>query len=184
MARKSLAEKAESRTRILGAAAKLIRTNGIEGTTVAEVMEEAGMTHGGFYRHFDSKEDLVAEAISVAVQDALNFFSSGDSATHEEATAYVSNYATKEHARAMASGCPIPLLSAEVARGSDAWRDALRAGVTKTTKKLTDGLNLKDEADALVLLSTLVGGLLIARGVGEGALQDKLLSGITERVQA
>lgn len=184
MARKSVAEKAESRIRILEAAADLIRTNGIEGTTVAQVMEEAGMTHGGFYRHFESKDDLVAEAISVAVQSTLSAFYDDHAATREEATAYVSAYATKEHALATATGCPIPRLSGEIARGSEAWQKALRAGVTKTTKKISEGLEIDQESEALILLSTLVGGLLIARGIGEGEMQDRLLSDIAAHVSS
>ncbi len=183
MARRSQADKAESRRKILEATAGLIREQGIEGSSVTEIMEQAGMTHGGFYRHFDSKEDLVAEAIAVAFKAGLDTFEDGHAGTAEEAEAYISQYLSRRHVEEPAGGCPIPLLGAEIARGSEVGRAALAKGILQASQKLSEGLNDHSKSDALLILSTLVGTLVLARGVGEGELQDEILQATSDHMR-
>jgi len=184
LARRSQAEKAESRSRILSAAAGLIRQKGIERTSVAEVMDRAGMTHGGFYRHFDSKSDLVAEAIGEAFRAGLDVFDDEEAGTPDQVMEYVEQYLSEEHVLTPEIGCPLPTLSAEVARGAGPWRDSLSDGVDTATRKLAEGIEDAEQSDTLVVLSLLVGTLLLARGIGEGSLRDELLRASERHVRS
>lgn len=183
MPRKTLEEKEESRVRILDSAAELIRKNGIENTSVSDIMAAAGMTHGGFYRHYPSKEALVSEAIEKAFRSGLDAFDKEGATPAEKAATYVQNYLSDTHIETPEDGCPIPLLGTEVARGSDEWQSALRKGVTQATDGLSDGIPDLPRGEALVLLSTLVGSMVLARGLGEGELREALLSSVREALQ-
>ncbi len=183
MVRRSQSEKAESRAKILESAAGLIRANGIETTGVSEVMKSAGLTHGGFYRHFDSKDSLIAEAISAAFDSGLRIFSEDHPATADEVEEYVEQYLSGDHIEGLFGACPIPLLSADIARGSDEWKDAFEEGVERTVTKLSEGMGQTAKDDSLVLLSALVGALVIARGVGEGPLRDQVLQVAKDKVR-
>ncbi len=183
MARKSTAEKADSRLRILTAAADLIRQNGIEGTSVSEIMDRAGMTHGGFYRHFESKGQLVAEAISEAFRAGLDVFDDDAPGTAEQADTYVDQYLSEEHITEPQKGCPMPVLSPEVARGDEAWGEALSKGLSTASTKLAQGIDDMAQREALALLSLLVGTISLARGVGEGQLRNAILKASEEQIR-
>ncbi|MEM9388234.1 MAG: TetR/AcrR family transcriptional regulator [Pseudomonadota bacterium] len=175
MAKRTQSEKAESRENIVAAAATRIRENGIESTSIADVMRDAGMTHGGFYRHFESKEELVAAAITEAFKAGLHVFDEDLPGNAAQAGEYLAQYLSDQHVREPAIGCPIPLLGAEVGRGGAAWSDALARGVATASEKLEDGLDGLTRTEVLTLMSTLVGTLVIARGLGEGAFQREVV---------
>lgn len=154
----SQAQKAENRARILALAAAHIRAHGIESLTVAALMEAAGLTHGGFYGHFSSREALVAAAIETAMDDgaAGAARAKGDS-LHEIARGYLS----QRHRDAPDSGCAIAAIGGETARFSDDSRammathiDAFIAGVRPF---------VADDDHAAMTVSALVGALMIAR---------------------
>ena len=168
----------------MSAAASLIRRKGIEGTSVAEVMDRAGMTHGGFYRHFDSKSDLVAEAISEAFRAGLDVFDDDQAGTRDQAKEYVEQYLSDRHVQTPEIGCPLPILSSEVARGAGPWRDSLCRGVDTATTRLAEGIEDAEQSDALVVLSLLVGTLSLARGIGEGPLRDELLRASEKHIRS
>ena len=118
MPRMSAEEKRKSHERILKAASRLFRQNGVEATSVADVMQAAGLTHGGFYRHFDSKEALISAAFRQAVDEVLpEDEAAGEGAQRTAARqAYVNRYLSKEHAEDRATGCPLAAMGAEIAR--------------------------------------------------------------------
>ncbi|MEL7537606.1 MAG: TetR/AcrR family transcriptional regulator [Pseudomonadota bacterium] len=182
MARKSNAEKAASRENIVAAAARLIRQSGIDETSVAAIMQAAGMTHGGFYRHFESKDDLVTAAVTESFKAGLDEFSEHHDGTPDEAEAYIAQYLSDDHVEQPDIGCPIPLLGAEIARGTDTWQRALADGVATATRKLGEGLPGLSRADVLTLFSTLVGTVVLSRAVGDGALRAELLAANREHV--
>ena len=184
MPRRTQLEKDESRHKIIAAAATRIRERGIADTSISNVMHDAGMTHGGFYRHFDSKDDLVEAAIGEAFKAGLDIFDDDEPGTRTQAIAYLEQYLSNQHVEEPAIGCPIPALGAEVSHGEIQWRDALANGVTKACTKLGDGLDELSRDEVLVLISTLVGSLVIARGIGDRELKWELLRASQRHVKA
>lgn len=118
MPRMSDAEKQRSHNRILDAAARLFRQNGIASTSVADVMKAAGMTHGGFYRHFDSKEDLVAVAFRHAVDDVVSDLEKATTpeGRDRERDNYIKTYLSRAHVMDGGQGCPLAAMGTELAR--------------------------------------------------------------------
>src|SRR6478609_1999499 len=101
-------EKAKNHRRIVDIAARRIRESGTDGPGVAELMKEAGLTHGGFYKHFDSRDDLVAEAVERALRDNEGFMTTltaGAADAHAALRAFVDWYTSAEHRDAPGAGC-------------------------------------------------------------------------------
>src|SRR5271156_954431 len=120
--RKSKKEAAETRQRILKAAAAKFRQNGIGGTGLADLMAAAGLTHGGFYKHFESKEQVVAESITLATESTVSTMRQTLSASPgpRGLNAVISEYLSPEHRDDPSGGCPLVSLGGEVPRGGDA----------------------------------------------------------------
>ncbi len=169
--------KQETRARILDAAAAEFRARGVSGVGVADVMERAGLTHGGFYSHFSSKDDLLVEALRRAVQQTRETLAGSlDSVPAEQRlAAMIDRYLSPEHATHPERGCPVAALAPELSRaGGKArrelarmirWRlDWLRGPGQPQPGHLT-------EEQAKVALACMVGAIVLARGLGgaEGA---------------
>ncbi|WP_407522867.1 TetR/AcrR family transcriptional regulator [Methylobacterium oryzisoli] len=174
---------AASRARIVAAAARLLRERGIEATSLADVMAAAGMTHGGFYKHFRSKDDLVAAALGAAFAEHAERFAQRRAAHGVEAAlgAYVEEYFSPEHVAHPGLGCPVAALGAETGRGAAEVSAALARGVEETIARLvaaappgSDGAAAR--AAAIRRLTAMVGAVIVARGVGPGALRDEVLA--------
>jgi TetR/AcrR family transcriptional repressor of nem operon len=169
--RKSREESAETRKRIVRAAAGKFRENGIVATGLAELMKAAGLTHGGFYKHFDSKDQLVAEATTAALDSLLEGL-----AAHSTVGGAVAAYLTTRHRDNPASGCPLAALGSELAHADKKAREAAMAGFVK----LVDIMVGKDKtADArrraLVAAATMIGALTMSRVVTDPKLSAELL---------
>lgn len=173
--RKSAEEKEESRRHILKAASELFRKNGIDGASVNDVMKKAGMTHGGFYRHFASKEELVAAAIGEARKEVLSVFGETTAKRRREVKAYIGMYLSTEHAASPQKGCPLASMGVEAARGPAAWRDAMAESVEEIIARLREGSETLSEDEALELFSTMVGSVVLARAVGESPYSERIL---------
>src|SRR5271167_834435 len=117
-------QKQRTHNQILAEAATAIRAKGPDRMVVAEVMSKAGLTHGGFYAHFASKDDLIAEAIGEMFRQAGGKFDriAGELAPAEALATYIDFYLSAEHRDARSSGCPLPTLSADLPRLPDAAR--------------------------------------------------------------
>lgn len=170
--RKSKEETAESRRRILDAAARLYREQGFDGVGVADIMEAAGMTHGGFYRHFPSKEALIGEAMSeVFAYRADRLTPTGGTGGIELVREYVRTYLTEGHLDTPSGGCPIAAVGSEAAHVggvvSSAFNDGIEQLVNRVAAALGDSED--DRAQALRLLSTMVGAVVVARAAGPGS---------------
>jgi len=164
--------KRNTRVRIVEAAAEEFRRHGIAQVGVAEVMRHAGLTHGGFYAHFDSKEDLLAEAIGYASEQVNSMLDTSPeddaSARHllEVAMTYLSSFHLTHPERA----CPVATLGPELLRGSQKVRRTLAAEIRRRLKKLHDltSAQLPPEArrqQAAGTFACMVGGLILARGL-------------------
>jgi TetR/AcrR family transcriptional regulator, transcriptional repressor for nem operon len=165
-------EKQKSRARILKAASRRFRENGIAGTGVADVMKDAGMTHGGFYKHFDDKDALVRAALAEAFGDVL-----GPESVGNDAATFNGRYLSTDHRDNAGKGCPLVALGGEVARLDTAIRAVMSDGVQARIALLQNaqsGTTRPREA-AIRDLATLVGALVLSRAV-EGPLSDEVLA--------
>lgn len=181
--------KALSHERILDTAARTIRRAGCGGVGVADVMREAGLTHGGFYAHFPSRDALLAEALARAGRDSSDrldarmaaHLAQGRSALH----ALVLSYLTDEHAAHPENGCAVAALAAEMPRQApevqQAGRDRVTALIDRVRRCLPEGT---DPQQAVVIAGTLVGALQLARALGNGPLGQALLQSTRDALLA
>jgi TetR/AcrR family transcriptional regulator, transcriptional repressor for nem operon len=179
--RKSRSEAAKTRERIVTAAAAEFRQHGIAATGLADLMKAAGLTHGGFYRHFASKDQLVAEACSAAVATMNERVASSASRKRgrKGLEAAVADYLSTEHRDNPRDGCPLAALGSELARADTPARAAATAGFLKLVDALAGGFDegTPDEARrrAMVVALTLIGALTVSRVVTDQALSDAIL---------
>src|SRR6478736_4736355 len=120
----SQADKVESHDRIVHIAATRFRENGLNGIGVAELMKDAGLTHGGFYRHFASRDELVAEAIERALSEGAQAVAATAEAPHCPLDALVDAYLSRTHRDNLATSCAVTTLAADVARSNERARAA------------------------------------------------------------
>jgi TetR/AcrR family transcriptional repressor of nem operon len=172
--------KEQTRRRVLRAAAQAIRAEGPHKVGVADVMAKAGLTHGGFYAHFKSKDDLVAEAIGEMFRQSRKrlMAKSGDPA--RDLVDYIDFYLSAEHRDARGQGCPLPYLSGDAPRMSDGARAAFATGAAGLCERLADRLAAlgrpEPDADATSMLAELVGALALARAETDLARSDAILA--------
>jgi TetR/AcrR family transcriptional repressor of nem operon len=166
--------------RIVKTAARAIRRSGYGGTGVAEIMKEAGLTHGGFYAHFDSRDGMLAEAADRAGADTVAFLTRvADEAPPEKALeAMLRAYLSKEHLQSTETGCAVAALGSEMPRQAP----KVRRAATRRIKEMID-LIARQSPDwgqpgaherALVTLATALGALVLARAVDDPKLSDGL----------
>ncbi len=173
--------KEKTRARVLKEAAKAIRAEGPHRIGVAAVMAKAGLTHGGFYAHFKSKDDLVAAAIDEMFKDAsARFNNATDGFSPEDGMVrYVNFYLSRDHRDARGTGCPVAALSADLPRMEGLTRARYGQGVESLTAKLEGQLvalgHENAAAVALSVVAELVGALSLARAVGDQMQSDQFL---------
>ena len=166
----------ETRTRIVAAARKLFNRNGFDGVTIGDIMKEAGLTHGGFYRHFASKSDLYAEVLDC-------FFTNPEWAcgwkgmeefdeTAEMAPQIIRAYLSNAHFDDVENACPMVALPSDVARASHNAKRAYQAAFEGMVAILEHGASSRNSALAIAALC--VGGMVIARASDDRALGDEL----------
>lgn len=174
--------KERTRERVLKEAAKAIRAQGPHKIGVAQVMAKAGLTHGGFYAHFASKDDLVAASIGQMFKDSAGRFAAETAADSpaQGLARYIDFYLSAQHRDSRGSGCPLPYLSADAPRLTVAAREAFAGGVAGLRAKIAGKLDLLGVADAAgqasSLLSELVGALSLARAEPDPARSDAILA--------
>lgn len=173
--------KAETHERILKNASVRLRERGAAGLGVAELMKEAGLTHGGFYAHFASRDALISEAFVHAMElAAKRWRKRADEAPEGEGLAsVVDGYLTGAHRDDIGNGCALPALGAEVSRANPKVRKAVAAKLERMIEVIAgeiSGLNEKDaRREAIGSLATMMGALLMARMAGTGELSDEIL---------
>jgi TetR/AcrR family transcriptional regulator, transcriptional repressor for nem operon len=174
--------------RILDAAARAIRRSGFEGVGVADVMKEAGLTHGGFYAHFDSREAMLAEALTRAGSGGAASLARRVEGRKAGATTFrgiVEGYLSEAHLAGTESGCPVAALASEMPRQSPELREASVKRVQSLVEKVRDALpgpGAKEEA--MVIASTMVGALQLARVLGTNAKGRSMLAAARESLLA
>lgn len=182
--------KQQTRARILAAALSVFRREGFAAAGVDGVMAEAGLTAGGFYSHFKSKNELLAAALTQALSDArvLRGLDDPSPAGAERVRAIVAKYLSPAHRRAMDRGCPMPPLLAELARQAAPARrvfeDALAELVASLAANLHETKSSPADDQALAMLSAMIGGMTLARAVADEALADRILSATRRMIES
>jgi len=179
---------AQNREQILTTAARLFRENGIRATGVDAISRRAGVTHGGFYSQFDSKEAVAAEAIRVALSRWRHVWrGAADRKRRSEALrSIVTGYLSPEHRDTPGRGCVVAALGPSIARQSRKVRAAFTAELKDAVDFLAglmpgDGPSRRHE-DALAAFACMIGALILARAVDDGRLSGRILDAASKRV--
>lgn len=171
----SRAQAEENRERILDNAAQLFRERGFDGIGLNDLMQAAGLTRGGFYGHFESKDDLAAQASRRALQANREQWKQQ---ADRSLSAWVQAYLSDAHRDHIGAGCGLVALAGDAARGGPAVKEVFAEGVRNLVATLQGQMPAADAAgqreQALAMLSTLVGALLLSRAVGDSGLSQEL----------
>jgi TetR/AcrR family transcriptional repressor of nem operon len=168
------AKAAENRARIVETASRLFRAKGFDGVGLDAIMKEAGLTHGGFYGHFTSKEDLAAEAVVRALEQ-----SAGLQSRYTNVADFVSDYLSESHFADRANGCVLAALGGDVARRGEGVRSGVTSYVHTALERLAGlfrGTTAARRRRAISTLAGIVGALTLARAVEDPVLSDEILS--------
>jgi TetR/AcrR family transcriptional repressor of nem operon len=179
--RYAASETAKKHDRILAEAARLFRERGFAGAGVAEIMKAAGLTHGAFYAHFDSKEALTAEALvrAFAQSDDRIYATTANAADPKQA--FLDSYLSTRHRDHSGAGCAIAALGPEIARDPQ-----LRAPFTEQVKRMIAGMAERfgwgskkaSRQNAIHLLSAAVGALVLSRAVDDRRRSEEILASV------
>lgn len=180
MSRTPNSHKAETHERIVAIAARAIRRKGYAGVGVADVMKEAGLTHGGFYAHFKSRDALLLEALERASRDTYDAVkSNADQLARKGISlfrALVESYLADSHLASLETGCPVAALGCEMPRQTDEVREASATRVRNLISAVRNALVNEPKTSANVVAGTLVGSLQLARALGDNAEGRAVLS--------
>jgi TetR/AcrR family transcriptional regulator, transcriptional repressor for nem operon len=180
--RSDLSRKEATHDRIVHAAARAIRRSGYSGTGVADIMKDAGLTHGGFYAHFDSREAMLAEAADRAGAESVATLERIAAAAPPEKglQALTRAYLSKEHLEGPDSGCPMAALGSEMPRQAPEVRRAatrrIKEAVDLVARQLPDWGKPGAHEQALATVSMMVGAMVLARAVDDPKLSDAIRS--------
>ena len=183
MARYSPDHKEKTQARVVDLAAAHIRANGLDSLSVAGVMAEAGLTHGGFYAHFSSRDALVAAAVAHLFDTAVDTVSRFEARHGREALdRYVDYYLSPRHRDDNAAGCPIPALAGEIRNAAPAVKAAFDVGLERLTIRLGALMPEGGRKAALSLLSEMAGVLAVARTLADPRRSNDLLAAARKSV--
>ena len=173
--------KARTRDKVLHEASRAIRREGPQGISVTSLMASAGLTHGGFYAHFASKEALVAEALDVAFADASSMYARTTKGFKPDAALrrYIGAYLSEGHRDARDTGCPLPSLGSDISRMDPATRERFGVGVDRLKGRMQGLLEAIGRVGAEDLagsmLAEMVGALSVSRAMPAGPGSDAVL---------
>jgi len=174
-----------NRERIVKVAAKRFREDGFDGVGVADLMQDAGLTHGGFYGHFESKESLIAEAVSLTLANSAETWSRViGSAPENPLRALVEFYLSAKHRDGPGEGCLIAAVGAEAGRHGQPLKEKIASGLEPLLGLLAgivpgDSESERREA-AIAVYAGLIGGMVLARAVGDAGLSAEILRAVSD----
>ncbi|MGH8787742.1 MAG: TetR/AcrR family transcriptional regulator [Cupriavidus necator] len=171
----SQSQKQQTHERIVEVAAQRLCELGLEGLSIANLMKEVGLTHGGFYKHFESRDELVAEAL-------VSAFASTQARSARRATfqAMVSAYLSKRHRDSPGTGCAVAAVVNDMGRAHEDARALYTEQVRKSLGTIGGLLDAADDAGAIVALSAMIGALGLARAVDDPTLSGKMLATVQD----
>lgn len=178
---------AENRQRIVETASRLFREHGLAGIGVADLMKRAGLTHGGFYGHFPSKEDLMAEACARALAESLaKWRARVDAEPDDPLGAVAALYLSESHCAQPGGGCAIAALGSEAARHGEPVRRAMTDGLRPLIDLLAERVPGRSKSakrqKALATFASMVGAVTLARAVDDPALAEEILRATSESI--
>ena len=178
---------AEHREQILVAAANRFREHGFDGISVADLMREVGLTHGGFYGHFSSKEELVALASLRAMSETVTKYQKViDEATGDPLEAVAKHYLSLRHHDHPETGCVLAALGSELARQPASIRDAVTEGeqefLTLLARIVPGRTKAARKKTAIAALATMIGGMVLARTVSDSELRQTILEAVAASI--
>ena len=181
--------KEETRARVVKAAAAAVRAKGPDGVGVAEIMKEVGLTHGGFYAHFPSKEALVAAAIGEAFDQGRRRFGrlTADLTGLEAFGAFVDSYVSMDHRAFPERGCPVATIASDLPRQGAAVREVFDAGVSSLIGRVANwlpGEAAEREGLASSLVAEMAGVVGLSRAVSDDAMAARFLEQSRRRIRA
>jgi TetR/AcrR family transcriptional repressor of nem operon len=188
----SKAKKAESHDRVVRVAAARFRETGVDGIGVADLMRDAGLTHGGFYGHFASRDELVAEAIERELHDgaqAMDAVANSNLSRSSLLAKLVDVYLSAAHRDGLATSCAVTTLAGDVSRSNDNRVRSAYARQVETYLELLARLIAGDKRrarrmKAIAALSTLVGAVSMARAVNDEKLSREILKSAADELKA
>jgi TetR/AcrR family transcriptional repressor of nem operon len=186
--RVSRAQAAENRQHVIDVASRLFRQHGFDGIGLKDLMHAAGLTQGAFYKQFESKEDLVAEASARALDNATTRWSDAIAAnSNDPLGAVIGFYLSKGHRKEKAEGCPLVALGSDAARQSAEVKSSFEAGIREHLRILSGLVSKADSEEkrgkAMAILSTMVGAVTLARVVNDPRLAQSFLDAAAESVR-
>jgi len=178
--------KAEHHEDITSAASKMLRERGIERTSLVDLMHAAGLTHGGFYRHFKSKDELVAQSARQTFGDVVKRFDdrTTQAGSKQALIDYVDEYLSDLHRDDPAVGCMISACGTEAARHSEIVRNAFTSGISDLLDLAVRGLSCPEEhrvERAIELEGLILGAVIMARATNSRELSDSILASARQR---
>lgn len=171
-------QKAQNYQRLIAIAAKAFRRKGLDGLSVPELMKAAGLTHGGFYRHFASRDELVAEALDRAFDDArVDLFEElKPDAAGSLLPRFIETYLSQHHRDNPGRGCVLASLSSDVQRSSKGARNVYTRRFKRYIREINELMRGDgDEEKAMALLSLMAGSVIISRALSDEALAKSVL---------
>jgi len=187
--RYSQTHKEETRQKVVRAAAAAVRVNGPDGVSVADVMAEVGLTHGGFYAHFPNKEALVAAAVGEAFDQGRRRFGriTADLEGLDALAAYIDTYVTLDHRGNPQRGCPVATIGSDLPRQGAAVREVFDAGVSGLIDRVAGWLPIADAEERLGLAGSIVaemaGAVSLSRAMTDDAMAAKFLEQSRRRLR-
>lgn len=180
---------AESRERILSVAGESFRERGFDGIGIADIMKAAGFTHGGFYRHFASKEDLLAQTSrAVLTRDAERWEQIAERDASASLAIIVQQYLSRLHLEHPEHGCALAALGADASRQPAPVRSAFESGLQSMLRVLTGIIPGASRAArrrrSITTMSALVGAMVLARAVENRALADEILNAVSRDIRS
>jgi TetR/AcrR family transcriptional repressor of nem operon len=184
--KKSRAETAQTRQRILEVAVQAFKSKGITATGVAEIMAGAGLSHGGFYRHFETKEQLVAKACAASMATFVQSFEAAAAGGHESFLKHLQDFLSTAHRDEMLGGCALVAIGSELVRADAETRRAATQGFEDLVDVIAKWMPQKDSSsakdEALFTLSAMIGAVTMARMIDDPALSARTLDVARERL--
>jgi TetR/AcrR family transcriptional repressor of nem operon len=184
--RVSRVQAAENRETVINTASRLFREHGFDGIGLKDLMKGAGLTQGAFYKQFESKEDLAAQASARALESSYHRWSTAaDANPNDPLGAVMAFYLSLDHRDGRMGGCPIVALGSDAARQSSEVKASFEAGIKAQLELIarligeTDGATPKSTA----ILSTMVGAVTLARIVNDSELAQSILDAATDQVR-
>ena len=179
--------KDESRARILDAAAARIRTEGLRGMVVADVMRDAGLTHGGFYAHFESKDQLTESSLEQAMKVNREQWTAtqGREAWPFRLARLARRYLTVKHRDAPADGCALAALATEAGRADAGFREAYERELRLSLRSICRDAPMDGSrpGDAAAFMALCVGGIALSRAVADETLSRFILESCADRAE-